>query len=139
MYGASLESEARGNSALVLELAEKGSLYDVVRDPEILFNWRKKVDMALQVASAMEYLHTYGIIHRDLKSLNVLVMRDMTLKLTDYGTSRVISENMTQNVGTVAWIAPEVLESETYTVKADVYSFGKLFSHSSDLTCANLA
>ena len=72
----------------------------------------------------MGYLHSFGIIHRDLKSPNVLVTEDWMTKLTDYGSSRIMSQIMTQNAGTLAWSAPEVLMSDTYSEKADVYSFG---------------
>ena len=126
MIGAYVPPDStRGNCALVLEYAERGCLYDILREPTYQeISWKKRMDMAIMVATSMEFLHTYGIVHRDLKSLNILVTKDMTLKLTDYGTSRLVSDHMTQNVGTVAWIAPEVLESQNYTEMADVYSFG---------------
>lgn len=66
-------------------------------------------------------------IHRDLKSLNLLVNQRFEIKICDFGLSRVIDKNqpMTSNIGTVAWIAPEIFSNKKlYTEKADVYSFG---------------
>lgn len=65
------------------------------------------------------------IIHRDLKSLNLLLTEDLDCKVTDFGLSRFKAENddkMTGQCGTYHWMAPEVINSEAYTEKADVYS-----------------
>ncbi|OQR86448.1 protein kinase [Achlya hypogyna] len=91
-----------------------------------------KGTIAADIADALVYLHSFQptIIHRDLKSKNVLLADDWTAKLSDFGISRVTSleESMTSNIGTVAWIAPEVLTGGRYTEKADIYSFGVLLS-----------
>ena len=101
----------------------------------------------LDIAKGMNYLHTSGadpILHRDLKSLNLLVVEPVQgpndfiqVKITDFGLSRAINNldssnefqsegpsRMTGLAGTFHWMAPEVLQSEEYTHKADVYSFG---------------
>lgn len=83
--------------------------------------------LALQTARGMEYLHDCNLIHRDLKSVNLLMDDDFNAKVCDFGLSRIIApktKNMTGNVGTVSWIAPEVFEKQPYDAKADVYSFG---------------
>lgn len=74
----------------------------------------------------MNFLHTCGIIHRDLKSLNLLVSKNYDVKICDFGLSRVVDTRnaMTSNIGTVAWIAPELFAKKIYTEKADVYSYG---------------
>ncbi|OQS07120.1 kinase [Thraustotheca clavata] len=91
-----------------------------------------KGTIAADIADSLVYLHSFQptIIHRDLKSKNVLLAEDWTAKLSDFGISRVTSleESMTSNIGTVAWIAPEVLTGGHYTEKADIYSFGVLLS-----------
>lgn len=95
--------------------------------------------MAMDIADGLNYLHTQEtpILHRDLKSLNLLVTQVpkpgglITVKITDFGLSRDLLENtghqsnrMTGMAGTFHWMAPEVLKSEHYTHKADVYSYG---------------
>jgi hypothetical protein len=91
--------------------------------------------LALDVAEALVYLHSFEnpIIHRDLKPKNVLLSDAWVAKLTDFGVSREMTgegedQTMTGEVGTISWIAPEVLRGERYSVKADVYSFGVLLT-----------
>ncbi|KAL3673149.1 hypothetical protein V7S43_002444 [Phytophthora oleae] len=90
-----------------------------------------KVAIALQVAHALTYLHSLEpvVIHRDLKSRNILLTSDLSAKLTDFGVSRERADcTMTAGVGTSLWMAPEVLMGERYDDKADVFSFGVVLS-----------
>jgi serine/threonine protein kinase len=104
----------------------------------------QKIQMAIEAARGMSFLHSNNRIHRDLKSLNLLVREtwkfwffslqvltehfqvDETLavKVADFGESRAAETNMTIATGTYNWMAPEVLTSRNYTAKADVFSFG---------------
>ncbi|KAF1317284.1 Tkl protein kinase, partial [Globisporangium splendens] len=92
----------------------------------------EKVGIAADVANALVYLHSLMpvIIHRDLKSLNILLTEDLQAKLSDFGLSREQSfeTTMTSGVGTMLWTAPEVLRGDQYTEKADIYSFGIVLS-----------
>ncbi|CEG37631.1 tkl protein kinase [Plasmopara halstedii] len=91
-----------------------------------------KCQIAIDVADALVYLHTLNpkLIHRDLKSRNVLIDAQSGAKLSDFGISRNRSfdETMTAGVGTARWIAPEVILGGHYTEFADVYSFGVVLS-----------
>jgi serine/threonine protein kinase len=88
--------------------------------------------LALDVAEALVYLHSFEspMIHRDLKPNNVLLSESWEAKLTDFGVSRELTEDqtMTAEIGTISWIAPEVLRGERYSEKADVYSFGVIMT-----------
>uniref|UniRef100_A0AAV1UPR9 Protein kinase domain-containing protein n=1 Tax=Peronospora matthiolae TaxID=2874970 RepID=A0AAV1UPR9_9STRA len=88
--------------------------------------------VALDVAEALVYLHSFEspMIHRDLKPNNILLSHTWEAKLTDFGVSRELREDqtMTAEIGTISWIAPEVLRGERYTEKADVYSFGVIMT-----------
>ncbi|KAK3015546.1 hypothetical protein RJ639_006228 [Escallonia herrerae] len=84
------------------------------------------VKQALDVARGMEYVHGLGLIHRDLKSDNLLISSDKSIKIADFGVARieVQTEGMTPETGTYRWMAPEMIQHRPYTQKVDVYSFG---------------
>eukprot|EP00644_Phytophthora_capsici_P017316 jgi/Phyca11/125089/e_gw1.57.90.1 len=96
--------------------------------------WRThKAPIALHIAEALTYLHSLHppVIHRDLKSKNVLLNMHLEAKLSDFGISRIryaIETHMTAGVGTSFWIAPEVLLGRDYDERADIYSFGVVLS-----------
>ncbi|KAG6612689.1 TKL protein kinase [Phytophthora cinnamomi] len=92
---------------------------------------RQKGTIALHVCHALAYLHSLAppVIHRDLKSRNILLSKTMEAKLTDFGISRErLDRTMTAGVGTSLWMAPEVMLGERYDVKADMFSFGVVLS-----------
>ncbi|XP_076943167.1 putative serine/threonine-protein kinase SIS8 [Bidens hawaiensis] len=85
--------------------------------------------MAIDIARGMNYLHRCQppIIHRNLKSSNLLVDKNFTLKVADFGLSRMKHETYlatTIGTGTPHWMAPEVLRNEQVDEKSDVYSYG---------------
>ena len=93
------------------------------------FTWSEKLQCALSIIEGLVYLHSMTIIHRDLKSRNVLMDSKKGTKLTDFGISREdTGETMTIGVGTYRWMAPEILQDNYYTVAADIFSFGMILS-----------
>ena len=86
----------------------------------------ERLNLALEVAQGINYLHSFKppILHRDLKSLNILLDKNYIVKIADFGWARLRNNHMTKKRGTFQWMAPEVISKDNYTEKADVYSFG---------------
>jgi tRNA A-37 threonylcarbamoyl transferase component Bud32 len=114
---------------IVTEFLPRGSLCRLLHRNTPKLDWRRRVHMALDIARGVNYLHHYNppIIHRDLKSSNLLVDKNWTVKVGDFGLSRLKHETyLTTKTGrgTPQWMAPEVLRNEPSDEKSDVYSFG---------------
>jgi serine/threonine protein kinase len=104
----------------VTEYMAKGDLFGFLKRRNGQINWADhKIYLAEDVADALVYLHslTPKVIHRDLKSKNILLDDDFRAKLSDFGISRErsLEETMTAGVGTIYWTAPEVLMGKKYT------------------------
>ncbi|EQC34650.1 TKL protein kinase [Saprolegnia diclina VS20] len=114
----------------VLEYMDGGDLRDkLARTNHTSYPWYEKLHCVLSVVEGLVYLHLLDIIHRDLKSRNVLLDDVKGAKLTDFDVSRHDTQaTMTVGVGTYRWMAPEILQFDHYSVAADIYSFGMLLS-----------
>ncbi|XP_057988493.1 serine/threonine/tyrosine-protein kinase HT1-like isoform X2 [Hevea brasiliensis] len=82
--------------------------------------------LGLDIARGMQYLHSQGVLHRDLKSENLLLGEDMCVKVADFGISCLESQCGSAKgfMGTYRWMAPEMIKEKHHTKKVDVYSFG---------------
>jgi serine/threonine protein kinase/2',3'-cyclic-nucleotide 2'-phosphodiesterase (5'-nucleotidase family) len=110
---------------IVMELVKKGSLKDVLLDHSIKLPWNLRIFLLKGAAMGLKYLHDNDIVHRDVKSSNLLVDEYWNVKVADFGFATMIKEQATMTkCGTPAWSAPEVLLNKKYNEKADVYSFG---------------
>ncbi|KAH9296134.1 hypothetical protein KI387_039722 [Taxus chinensis] len=117
------------NLSIVTEFLPRGSLYRLIHRPNNQLDVKKRLRMALDVAKGMNYLHssTPVIVHRDLKSPNLLVDKNWVVKVCDFGLSRMKHNTFLSSkstAGTAEWMAPEVLRNEPSNEKCDVYSFG---------------
>ncbi|OHT13310.1 TKL family protein kinase [Tritrichomonas foetus] len=114
---------------IITEFMSGGCLFQRIHAKDTRLDGTKKTIIALGIAYAMQYIHSMNYLHRDLKSLNILLDADDYPKVCDFGMSRTMPEDdqktlLTGGAGTVQWMAPEVLNSDPYDKKADVYSYG---------------
>ncbi|XP_051182993.1 serine/threonine-protein kinase EDR1 [Lolium perenne] len=117
------------NLSIVSEYLPRGSLYKILHRPGCQIDEKRRIKMAIDVAKGMNCLHTSvpTIVHRDLKSPNLLVDNNWTVKVCDFGLSRLKHSTFLSSkstAGTPEWMAPEVLRNEQSNEKCDVYSFG---------------
>ncbi|XP_052034435.1 serine/threonine-protein kinase B-raf-like [Apodemus sylvaticus] len=118
--------------AIVTQWCEGSSLYHHLHIIETKFEMIKLIDIARQTAQGMDYLHAKSIIHRDLKSNNIFLHEDLTVKIGDFGLATVKSRwsgshQFEQLSGSILWMAPEVIrmqEKNPYSFQSDVYAFG---------------
>jgi len=119
-----------GDLMIVTELMRKGSVRKVLKREKKKLTFAQRMDMARQAAQGMNCLHNTDpvTIHRDLKTPNLLVDEDGRVKVADFGLSHVKAQGDDPaaygTVGTPLWIAPEVLQNESYNEKCDLYSYG---------------
>ncbi|CAN8268160.1 unnamed protein product [Cochlearia groenlandica] len=128
---------------LVVEYMSNGSLYDVIHTsdpsstiPAAISTWTKRIKIALQIAKAVHHLHsqTPQIIHRDIKSANVLLDKNQNAKLGDFGLAIRINGGdggeqklrSTPPAGTMGYLDPDYVTADRLSTKTDVFSFGIL-------------
>ena len=116
--------ETNSEFCLVTELAT-GQLYEIVQEDKKLPEKQIK-EIALQLTSALFYLHNNNIIHRDIKPQNVLISASGIIKICDFGFARAIDNKtmITSIKGTPLYMAPELLKEYPYNKKADLWSLG---------------
>eukprot|EP01087_Luapelamoeba_hula_P003949 TRINITY_DN138_c0_g2_i1.p1 TRINITY_DN138_c0_g2~~TRINITY_DN138_c0_g2_i1.p1 ORF type:complete len:1696 (-),score=223.93 TRINITY_DN138_c0_g2_i1:132-5219(-) len=117
----------RPNLCIVTEYVIQGSLKDVLSNKGIKLAWATRMKIAKGAALGVFYLHSLNpvILHRDLKSSNILIDENWNAKVADFGFARVRQDNATMTrCGSPCWTAPEIIQGKKYSEKADVYSFG---------------
>uniref|UniRef100_A0A5B7C033 non-specific serine/threonine protein kinase n=1 Tax=Davidia involucrata TaxID=16924 RepID=A0A5B7C033_DAVIN len=115
--------------SMVTEYMEMGSLYYLIHvsGQKKRLSWRRRLKMLRDICKGLMCIHRMKIAHRDLKSANCLVNKHWTVKICDFGLSRVLTTTPmrdSSSAGTPEWMAPELIRSEPFTEKCDIFSLG---------------
>ncbi|KAJ4775392.1 Leucine-rich repeat protein kinase family protein [Rhynchospora pubera] len=118
--------------ALVYEYMQEGNLYDKLKDNASPLDWKQRLRIAYGSALGLEYLHTAcnpPLIHRDVKTSNILLNANLEAKIADFGLSKAFNHDAksplsTRVVGTLGYLDPEYYTSHQLSEKSDVFSFG---------------
>ncbi|XP_010257907.1 PREDICTED: calcium/calmodulin-regulated receptor-like kinase 2 isoform X2 [Nelumbo nucifera] len=120
----------KGQHMLIYEYTSNGSLENLLYcEGERVLSWEERLQIALDVSHGIEYLHegaVPSVLHRDLKSANILLDQSMRAKVADFGLSKeeVFDGRKSGLKGTYGYIDPEYMSTNRFTKKSDVYSFG---------------
>ncbi|KAA8515107.1 hypothetical protein F0562_018106 [Nyssa sinensis] len=115
--------------SMVTEYMEMGSLYYLIHvsGQKKRLSWRRRLKMLCDICRGLMCIHRMKIAHRDLKSANCLVNKHWTVKICDFGLSRVLTTTPmrpSSSAGTPEWMAPELIRNEPFTEKCDIFSLG---------------
>ncbi|XP_020584720.1 serine/threonine-protein kinase EDR1-like isoform X1 [Phalaenopsis equestris] len=115
--------------SMVTEYMEMGSLYYLIHmsGQKKKLSWRRRLKMIRDICRGLLCIHRMKIVHRDLKSANCLVNKHWTVKICDFGLSRLMKDVPMKDetsAGTPEWMAPELIRNEPITEKCDIFSLG---------------
>ena len=111
---------------IVMELIEGISLKQYMEKKGCL-NWKETLHFAIQIGKALEHAHSRGIVHRDIKPHNIMVLKNGSVKVTDFGIARMMSKGNTltkEALGSVHYITPEQAKGGRVDNRSDIYSLG---------------
>ena len=111
---------------IVMELIEGITLRQYMEKKGVL-NWKETLHFAIQIAKALEHAHSRGIVHRDIKPHNVMILKNGSVKVADFGIARVMSKSNTltkEALGSVHYISPEQAKGGRVDNRSDIYSLG---------------
>ncbi|XP_061369297.1 probable serine/threonine-protein kinase SIS8 isoform X3 [Gastrolobium bilobum] len=115
--------------SMITEYMEMGSLFYLIHvsGQKKKLSWRRRLRMLRDICRGLMHMHRMKIIHRDVKSANCLVDKHWTVKICDFGLSRIITDSPmkdSSSAGTPEWMAPELIRNEPFNEKCDIFSLG---------------
>jgi len=119
-------SQSGDTDYIVMELIDGITLKQYMEKKGVL-NWRETLHFSIQIAKALEHAHSRGIIHRDIKPHNIMILKNGSVKVADFGIARVISAQNTltrEALGSVHYISPEQAKGSRVDNRSDIYSLG---------------
>ena len=119
-------STHEGTDYIVMELIDGITLKQYMEKKGTL-NWKETLHFAMQIAKALEHAHSQGIVHRDIKPHNVMVLKNGSAKVTDFGIARLMNQSNTltkEALGSVHYISPEQAKGGRVDNRSDLYSLG---------------
>ncbi|NOY88727.1 MAG: CHASE2 domain-containing protein [FCB group bacterium] len=118
---------SEGNLQYIAMEYLEGQTLEQMTKKKVKFNYSIISKIIIQICNALEYAHEKGIVHRDIKPANIMVLKDYTAKVMDYGIARIDSNSMTKTgiaMGTPNYISPEQLQGKKVDHRADIFSLG---------------
>jgi len=118
--------ETLGISFMAMEVLKGQSVYDLLRSG-VRFTTEQAVDICVQVAEGLDHAHRQGIVHRDVKPANLMLLEDGTVKITDFGIAKISTSNLTrtgQFLGTPNYMSPEQVIGHVIDGRSDLFSLG---------------
>ncbi len=112
---------------IVMELVDGITLKQYIERRGGYLNWKESLHFAMQIAKALEHAHNQGIVHRDIKPHNVMILKNGSAKVTDFGIARIMSSQSTltkEALGSVHYISPEQAKGGRVDNRSDLYSLG---------------
>lgn len=119
-------SSSKSADFIVMELIDGITLKQYMEKKGVL-NWKETLHFAIQIAKALEHAHGRGIVHRDIKPHNVMVLKNGSVKVADFGIAQITSKSTTltkEALGSVHYISPEQAKGGRVDNRSDIYSLG---------------
>lgn len=119
-------SSVEDRDYIVMELIDGVTLKDYMSE-KVRLNWRETIHFAIHIATALEHAHSRGLVHRDIKPHNVMVLQDGAVKVADFGIARLMDNDYTMTkeaLGSVDYISPEQCQGGRVDNRSDLYALG---------------
>lgn len=121
------EGQFEGADYIVMELIEGITLKEYMHKRGSQLNWREALHFMTQIMQALRHAHSRGIVHRDIKPQNIMVLRDGSVKVADFGIARIMDSQKTMTkeaFGSVHYVSPEQAKGLHVDARSDIYSAG---------------